>query len=227
MIESLVPLCAVLTPLIAIPPIVACNRWPDIRETWTLLAAFISFALVAVARPHRRRIDGGRRQPRRDRARACSLALRVDQAGLFFGLIASGLWVVTCFYSIGYVRLHKEGHQTRYFAAFAACIGSTLGIAFSANLVTFLVFYEMLSLATYPLVIHKENRKAIRSGRKYLTYALTAGVLLLAAVLWTGQAAGTYDFRAGGILDVPTRCRPDRCACCSCCSSRASASRRD
>ena len=99
------------------------------------------------------------------------------------------------------MRAHQEGHQTRYFASFAACIGSTLGVAFAGNLVTFLVFYEMLSLATYPLVIHSESPRAIRSGRKYLTYALTAGVLLLAAVIWTGQAAGTYEFTAGGILN--------------------------
>ena len=201
MIESLVPLMAVLTPILAIPLIAASHKWPDIRETWTLVAAFFAFVMVAslIGTVDADTTVGAHLF---DIVDGVPMALKVDQAGLFFGLIASGLWVVTCFYSIGYVRLHREKHQTRYFASFAMCIGSTLGIAFSANLVTFLVFYEMLSLATYPLVIHKENAKAIRSGRKYLTYALTAGVLLLAAVLWTGHAAGTYDFRAGGILDV-------------------------
>ena len=199
MIESLVPLAAVLTPLGAIVLIVASDRWPDIRETWTILASFIAFLLVASLVPlvdaDTAVVAGGF-----EIVRGIGLELRVDQTGLYFGLIASGLWVVTCFYSIGYVRAHKEGHQTRYFASFAACIGSTLGVAFAGNLVTFLVFYEMLSLATYPLVIHNESPRAIRSGRKYLTYALTAGVLLLAAVIWTGQAAGTFEFAAGGIL---------------------------
>jgi len=201
MIESAVPLAAVLTPLAAIPLIVASNRWPDIRETWTLLAAFAAFFLVASLVPH---VDAATAvgSARFDIVAGVPLQLRVDEAGLYFGLIASGLWVVTCFYSIGYVRAHHEAHQTRYFASFAACIGSTLGVAFAGNLVTFLVFYEMLSLATYPLVIHSETPQALRSGRKYLTYALTAGVLLLAAVLWTGQAAGTYDFEAGGILET-------------------------
>lgn len=200
MTESLVPLAAVLTPLGAIPLIVASNRWRDIREAWTLLAAFGAFFLVASLIPW---VDANTAvgSGSFEIVRGIALELRVDQTGLFFGLIASGLWVVTCFYSIGYVRAHNEGHQTRYFASFAACIGSTLGVAFAGNLVTFLVFYEMLSLATYPLVIHNESPRAIRSGRKYLTYALTAGVLLMAAVIWTGQAAGTYEFTAGGILN--------------------------
>ncbi|MHC4410844.1 MAG: monovalent cation/H+ antiporter subunit D family protein [Planctomycetota bacterium] len=200
MTESLVPLAAVLTPLGAIPLIVASNKWRDVREAWTLLAAFGAFFLVASLIPL---VDASAAvgSGSFELVRGIALELRVDQTGLFFGLIASGLWVVTCFYSIGYVRAHKEGHQTRYFASFAACIGSTLGVAFAGNLVTFLVFYEMLSLATYPLVIHNESPRAIRSGRKYLTYALTAGVLLLAAVIWTGQAAGTYEFTAGGILN--------------------------
>ncbi|MHC4849121.1 MAG: monovalent cation/H+ antiporter subunit D family protein [Planctomycetota bacterium] len=200
MTESLVPLAAVLTPLGAIPLIVASNKWRDIREAWTLLAAFGAFFLVASLIPW---VDASTAvgSGSFELVRGIALELRVDQTGLFFGLIASGLWVVTCFYSIGYVRAHQEGHQTRYFASFAACIGSTLGVAFAGNLVTFLVFYEMLSLATYPLVIHSESPRAIRSGRKYLTYALTAGVLLLAAVIWTGQAAGTYEFTAGGILN--------------------------
>jgi len=200
MIESLVPFAAVMAPLAAIPLIAASSRWPNIRELWTLLAAFAAFFLVISLIPS---VDADTLvgSGRFFIVEGVPLELKVDQTGLFFGLIASTLWLVTCFYSIGYVREHREKHQTRYFAAFAACIGSTLGIAFSANLVTFLVFYEMLSLATYPLVIHSESPKAIRSGRKYLTYALTAGIALIAAVLWTGNAAGTYEFTAGGILE--------------------------
>jgi len=199
-IDSLIPLMAVLAPIGAIPFIVAFDKWPNMRELWTLIAAFTAFALVLSLVPM---VDASTvvGSGSFEIVAGVPLALKVDQAGLFFGLIASGLWIVTCFYSIGYVRTHGEGHQTRYFASFAACIGSTLGIAFSANLVTFLVFYEMLSLATYPLVIHNQSPKAIRAGRKYLTYALTAGVLLIAAVIWTGHTAGTFDFVAGGIIE--------------------------
>ncbi|TSA47139.1 MAG: monovalent cation/H+ antiporter subunit D family protein, partial [Deltaproteobacteria bacterium] len=90
--------------------------------------------------------------------------------------------------------------QTRYFASFAVCLSATIGIAFAANLLTFVFFYEILTIATYPLVIHKETKVAIAAGRKYLVYTLTAGVLLIAATAWTYRIAGTLDFRAGGLF---------------------------
>jgi multicomponent Na+:H+ antiporter subunit D len=129
-----------------------------------------------------------------------SLALRADQFGVFFALIASGLWMFTSFYSIGYIRGENSHKQTRYFSSFAVCLSSTIGIAFSANLLTFIVFYELLTIATYPLVIHEENNEAISAGRKYLVYTLTAGLFLIAAAGWTYQIAGTLDFKAGGLF---------------------------
>ncbi|MCJ7833452.1 MAG: monovalent cation/H+ antiporter subunit D family protein, partial [Deltaproteobacteria bacterium] len=69
-----------------------------------------------------------------------------------------------------------------------------------ANLLTFIFFYEILTIATYPLVIHKETEAAIQAGRKYLVYTLTAGVLLIAATAWTYRITGTLDFRAGGMF---------------------------
>ncbi|MDZ7681472.1 MAG: proton-conducting transporter membrane subunit [Fodinibius sp.] len=98
------------------------------------------------------------------------------------------------------MRGHDEKKQTRYFASFAICLSSTIGIAFSGNLLTFIIFYEMLTLATYPLVIHSENKKAIAAGRKYLAYTLTAGLLLIAAAGITYSITGTLDFQAGGIF---------------------------
>jgi multicomponent Na+:H+ antiporter subunit D len=133
-------------------------------------------------------------------AQGIDLQLRVDQMGILFALVASSLWILTSFYSIGYVREAHEKKQTRYFASFAVCLSATIGIAFAANLMTFLIFYEILSLATYPLVVHKESDEAYRSARMYLVYALTAGVILIAAVAWTYIIAGTVDFRPGGFL---------------------------
>jgi len=129
------------------------------------------------------------------------LSLKADQFGIFFAIIASGLWIFTSFYSIGYVRGNNEKKQTRYFASFAVCLSATIGVAFSANLLTFIVFYEILTIATYPLVIHKENKEAIAAGRKYLLYTLTAGVILIAAAGLTYSYADTLDFSAGGIFN--------------------------
>jgi len=128
------------------------------------------------------------------------LVLRADPFGVYFAVIASGLWILTSFYSIGYVRGAPEKKQTRYFSCFAVCLSSTMGIAFAGNLLTFIVFYEILTLATYPLVIHKENEEAIGAGRQYLIYTLTAGLLLIAGAAIIYSYTGEIDFRAGGIL---------------------------
>jgi len=129
-----------------------------------------------------------------------SLALKVDSLGIIFGLSASFLWILTTFFSMGYVRSIPEHKQTRYFASFAICLSATMGIAFAANLLTLVIFYEILTIATYPLVMHKETPEAISGGRKYLIYLLTGGVFLLFALALTYQLSGTVDFQAGGIL---------------------------
>jgi multicomponent Na+:H+ antiporter subunit D len=98
------------------------------------------------------------------------------------------------------MRGNNEKKQTRYFASFAVCLSATIGIAFAANLLTFVIFYEVLTIATYPLVIHKENKEAISAGRKYLLYTLSAGVILIAAAGLTYSYTNTLDFVAGGIF---------------------------
>ena len=196
---SIIPLLAVLVSLIAVPLILLSSKFKNLRESWTILAALIKFGLVLSLLPGA--LAG--------KAAQCSvleifpgidLSLRADPFGVFFALIASGLWIFTSFYSIGYVRGAPEKKQTRYFASFAVCLSATIGIAFSANLISFIIFYEILTIATYPLVIHKETKKAIDAGRKYLIYTLTAGLFLIAAAAWTYQITGTLDFKAGGLF---------------------------
>ncbi|MFP4083748.1 MAG: monovalent cation/H+ antiporter subunit D family protein [Desulfonatronovibrio sp.] len=197
---SSIPFLAVMVSMAAVPLILLSSKKPNVREFWTLAAAFIKFPLVLSLLPGA--LSGRVAQfTILEIFPGVALELKADPVGIFFALIASGLWIFTCFYSIGYVRGSNEKKQTRYFASFAVCLSATIGIAFSANLLTFLIFYEILSIATYPLVIHKENSEAIRSGRQYLTYALTAGLVLIAAIGWTYVLAGTLDFKPGGLLD--------------------------
>jgi multicomponent Na+:H+ antiporter subunit D len=129
------------------------------------------------------------------------LAFRVDAFGLLFATGASSLWILTSFYSIGYMRSLDEHAQTRYFACFALALAATLGVAFSANLFTLFLFYEALTLVTYPLVGHHQDADARAGARKYIIYLLGAAkVFLLAAIILIYNLAGTLDFRAGGIL---------------------------
>jgi len=130
------------------------------------------------------------------------IVFTVEPLGLLFATVASGLWILTTIYAIGYMRGAGESHQTRFFLCFAISIAAAIGIAFAGNLLTLFVFYEMLTLATYPLVTHKGNEDARRGGRIYLGILMCTSIgLLLFAVLWTFQLTGTLDFRAGGILE--------------------------
>jgi len=196
---SLKPLLAVLVSLVAVALIVIPNQRPNVRESWTIMAAIAKFAIVfsmlpSVLQGSYPEITLFTISP------GISLALKVDSLGLIFGLSASLLWILTSFFSIGYVRGVPEHKQTRYFASFAICLSATMGIAFAANLFTLVIFYEILTIATYPLVIHKETGEAIAAGRKYLVYLLTGGVALILVLALTYQFGGSVDFRAGGIL---------------------------
>ena len=120
---------------------------------------------------------------------------------MLFCLVASGLWIVTSVYSIGYMRANDEAHQTRYYVCFAIALASTMGVAFAGNMMTLFVFYEVLTISTYPLVTHKGTDQAMRGGRTYLGLLLFTSIgLQLLAILWTWQVAGTLDFTVGGIL---------------------------
>ncbi|MGF1670370.1 MAG: monovalent cation/H+ antiporter subunit D family protein [Balneolaceae bacterium] len=196
---SYVPLYAILVSFFAVPLILLSSGRPNLRESWTIIAAVIKFILVLTLVPAA--VAGETVELNLfEIAPGLPFLLKADPFGVFFAIIASGLWIFTSFYSIGYVRGAGEKKQTRYFASFAVCLSSTIGVAFAGNLLTFIIFYEILTVATYPLVIHKENKEAINGGRKYLAYTLTAGLLLIAAAGITYHYTGTLEFRPGGVF---------------------------
>lgn len=124
--------------------------------------------------------------------------LKADALGVLFAVVASGLWLVTTVYAAGYMSHGRD--RARFFGFFAVCVGSAIGIAFSANLLTLFVFYEALTLATYPLVVHSGTSAAIKGGRTYLAYALTGGALLAVGIVWLHALGGLGDFASGGSL---------------------------
>lgn len=198
---SVIPLLAVLVPALGALLIASTGeRRANLREFWSIAAGVGMFALVASMIPN---VLAGR-MPECVLFRilpGIDLAFRVDAFGLLFALGASLLWILTSFYSIGYMRSLKEHAQTRYFSCFALALSATLGVAFSANLFTLFLFYEALTLVTYPLVGHKETAEARAGARKYVIYLLGAAkVFLLAAIILTYNVAGTLEFRNGGIL---------------------------
>lgn len=182
--------------------LVSCSRkYPNIREMWSTVASLLMFGFVASMA--KGVMDGVTYEYTLFMLTdTIGLTMRVDPAGMIFAALASLLWIPINFYSIGYMRCHHEAEQTGYFAAFAICMAATMGIAMAGNLLTFFVFYEMLTIASYPLVLHERNAAALDASRKYLAYTLVSGQLFLAGVVGVYCISGTMDFTAGGFLEL-------------------------
>ncbi len=199
-VTSIKPLLAVLASLLAVVPIVMSGTKPNLRETWTFAAGIIKFGIIASMIPL---ILNGTviEYSLIEVLPGIAIRFRVDGLGMLFALVASTLWIATSAYSIGYMRGLKEHSQTRYFSFFAIALSATIGVAFAANLFTLYLFYEMLSLATYPLVTHHQDEEARASGRKYLLYILGTSIgFVLPAMLICYSLAGTLEFANQGFL---------------------------
>jgi multicomponent Na+:H+ antiporter subunit D len=193
-------LLAVVVPFLGALAIPLFRYRPNLRETVTLVTAALLCVTVFALLPSV--LDGGRPEAHVfDIIPGLALAFEVEPLGMLFALVASALWIVNSIYSIGYMRANDEPRQTGFYVCFAVALGSTIGVAFAANLFTLFLFYEALTLSTYPLVAHRQDMEAVRAGRLYLLLLLgTSLVLFLPAIIATWTIAGTLDFTPGGIL---------------------------
>lgn len=193
-------IAALVLPLAGAAVIAVLARFPNPRETATLVtASLVSLAVLCLTDP----ILAGARPALHlaQVAPGLAVAFALEPLGLLFALVASVLWLVTSVYSIGYMRANREPRQGGYAVFFALAIGSTIGAAFAANLFTLFLFYELLTVVTYPLVTHKRDAAALRGGRVYLLMLLGSSlVLFLPAIIGIWVLAGTLDFTPGGIL---------------------------
>ena len=191
---------AFVIPLLGAVGIALAGKSPNLRESITLASAVLLFGTVLqlldpVLAGERPELVLFEILP------GLNIAFKVEPLGMLFGLIASGLWIVNSVYSIGYMRGNDEKHQTRFYVCFALSLASALAIAFAGNLLTLFLFYEVLTLMTYPLVTHAGTDKARAGGRTYLAILMGTSILfLLPAVIYVWHVAGTTDFQAGGIL---------------------------
>lgn len=200
-VDSPLPIVAVLIPAGgAVLVALTTERRRNLRDALSSVAAVALLAVMLLMLADA--LDG--RAPRTtllEIAPGIDIALRADPAGMVFGGLASALWVVSGVYAVGYMRAEGERKQTRFFAAFALSISATVGVALAENLLTFILFYELLSLFTYPLVAHRETDEAIVAGRKYLAYTLSGGLLLIGAAAWLHVLGVDATFQPGGFLD--------------------------
>jgi len=200
MSDTTLLLTALCLPLFAALGITLTSRWPNLREAVTLIsAALLSITVFTI---YTRFSDGAVfafdvAEP----LPGLMLRFEIEPLGMLLALVTSTLWFVTGIYAIGYMRKHKEENQTRFYALFAIAVGSALGAAFAGNLLTLFLWYEILTVSTYPLVAHAGTRKACDGARTYIGILLTTSILFqLFAILITYSVAGTLDFQEGGIL---------------------------
>ncbi|MGO8393636.1 monovalent cation/H+ antiporter subunit D family protein [Rhizobium ruizarguesonis] len=199
-VVSIRPLLAVTVAGLAALAVLLLNKRERLRDLVSPLAAIAMFAIVVSMAPTV--LAGGTVELRLfEILPGIDFAFRVDALGMVFATVSSLLWIVAAIYSVGYMRHLNEHAQTRFFACFASSLAAAAGGAFAANLFTLVIFYEVLSLVTYPLVYHHEDEEGWRGSRKYLVYLMGASKsALLAALALTYHIAGSLDFVAGGLL---------------------------
>lgn len=198
--ETLLILSMVL-PLFATLGIAAFGKFPNLREAFTLATSAVVLGLIVTL--YQRLMSGEAISLHLwELLPGLDISFTVEPLGMIFALVASFLWPITTIYAIGYMRGHEEENQTRFYICFAIAISSVMGIAFADNLFTLFVFYETLTLSTYPLVTHAGTEKAKKGGRIYLGILLSTSIaFFLLAIIGTYMVAGTLDFTPGGVFD--------------------------
>ena len=197
---SIRPALAVAVSLLAAVAILFFHNRSNIRDGVSIVAALIKFTIVISMAPLV--LAGDTLELTLfEVLPGADFAFRVDALGMVFATVSSLLWILAAIYTIGYMRSQNEKNQTRFFASFAVSLSAAVGGAFAATLFTLVIFYEVLSLVTYPLVYHKENKESWTGSKRYMVYLVGASKsFLLAALAMTYQLTGNFDFMPQGLL---------------------------
>ncbi len=187
-------LLAVIIPLFGSLVVMTLKNHPNLREFVSSSASVLLFLMVLSFIPA---LKAGKTlvYPLFHLLPGLSITLRADGFSMIFAMVASSLWMIAVFYSMGYMRAHDEPCQTRFNACFALAIFGAIGVAFSDNLLTLYLFYEIVSVCTYPLVAHHQDEESYEGARKYIIYlTTTAKFFLLPALILIYVLSGTLDF---------------------------------
>jgi multicomponent Na+:H+ antiporter subunit D len=196
---SWLPLLAVALPMVTAAAIVAARHRPSLRDGLLVAGAVVTFGVLAATAPAVLRGEVPT-SSLLEVLPGVELSLRADAMGMVFALLAGLLWVLASPYAIGYLRGDDAGNRTRFLAFYALCLSTAFGVAFAGDLLTFFVFYELLTIATYPLVTHKGDAAALAAGRRYLAYLLAGGAAVLVAFAVVYAQTGEATFAPGGFV---------------------------
>ena len=200
LLPQLSPFAIILIPFIGAALIAFCGERATLRQTLAWLTAIV-FLLAVLGQVGPVLAGEDSRQKIWEILPGLEIAFSIEPLGLIFALLASTLWIVATPYAIGYMKHGGYTSLSRFFACYAIALGSAAGVAFADNLLTMFLFYEILSISTYPLVAHDGTAKARRGARTYLGILLLTSICFwLPAMIWVWAATGTLDFASGGIL---------------------------
>jgi multicomponent Na+:H+ antiporter subunit D len=196
---SWLPLLAVALPMVTAAVLVVARHRPTLRDRSLVAGAVVTFVVLAALFPP---VLAGEVPTSTlvEVMPGVALSLRADGMGMVFALLAGFLWVLASPYAIGYLRGDDARNQTRFLAFYALCLSTAFGVAFAGDLFTFFVFYELLTVATYPLVTHKGDDAAIAAGRRYLGYLVAGGAAVLVAFAIVYAQTGEATFTPGGFV---------------------------
>lgn len=207
-IENANLLLAVIIPLFGSLVVMTLKNNPNLREFVSCCASILLFIIVLSFIPTLKAGDT-LKYTLFNILPGLSITLRADGFSMIFAMVASSLWMIAVFYSMGYMRAHDEPYQTRFNACFALAIFGAIGVAFSDNLFTLYFFYEIVSVCTYPLVAHHQDEESYEGARKYIVYlTTTAKFFLLPALILIYVLVGHLDFPHNiftGIIPADTK----------------------
>ncbi len=190
----------VILPFVAALLNLVSYKKENVREFWSFLGAVLTFGSVVLLMP--KVIDGSILTLHVTQILpGINISFRVDGLSLLFAGTSSFLWILAGFYCIGYMRGLSEHAQTRFYVCYSAAVGGAMGAAFSGNLFTLYLFYEIVSIVTYPLVAHHQDKEGYEGGKKYLVYLFfTSKAFLLPAMVIIYLTAGTLEFSTTDIV---------------------------
>ncbi|WP_206060341.1 monovalent cation/H+ antiporter subunit D family protein [Nitrincola alkalilacustris] len=188
---NLLPLIVLMTSFLAAMVIFMLPEQEHrLRSLVNLGAAVLKIALILLLIQYV--VAGFRPELRLEVLPGLSMILRADALAMLFAGLSSMLWLFTTLYAIGY--LEGSPNRSRFFGFFSLCVASTMGISLAGNLFTFFIFYELLTLSTYPLIVHRGTPESLRAGRIYLAYTLSGGAVLLIGIVAIYALAGDIEF---------------------------------
>lgn len=193
---TLIPVLLLLAPFIPALLSAALPGRARVRNTINISFAVLKLAIVAFALAG---VEAGvEYEWRIFFVPGLELILRLDALALLFVTLSAILWLATTLYAIAYLK--GTPHQARFFFFFNLCVVAATGIAMSGSLISFFLFYELLTLATWPLVVHTGSAKAMKAGRTYLAYTLAGSAALLGGIVWLESGSGPVEFANGAVL---------------------------